>query len=108
MTVTSFSADPLSPTSGVSVTWTTSSNGDCSKVVGRLDEAYQNSPPGNYQLYHQHAVAFSGIRHMDPWPPARCGGTFNVDYLLAFQNPDGSTVATAIRTVPFPWPSCLR
>ncbi len=108
MSITSFSVNPLSPTSGVTVSWTTRSTGDCGKVVGRLDEAYQNSPPGNYQLYHQHAVGFAGTRHIDQYPPTRCGGTFNVDYLLAFQNPDGSAVATSIRTVPFQWPACLR
>jgi hypothetical protein len=107
MSITQFSADAL-PDQTVTVSWSTTQSGDCSHVTGRLDESYQNSPPGNFQLFHQHAVAFTGTRHIDSWPPRRCSGTFNVDYFISFQNPDGSAVATAIRTVPFQWGPCIN
>jgi hypothetical protein len=106
MTVTSFNVNPRADRSAVVLDWATRSTGDCKAVVGRLDELYENSPPGNYELYHTHAVGFSGSQHVDPYPPRRCGGTYKVDFFLAFQNPNGSTVATAIRTVPFTWPPC--
>jgi len=90
----------------VVLSWATRTNGDCSTVVGHLSENYENAPPGNFQLYHQHAVGFSDPGHVDPWPPSRCGGTFNVDFLLSFEFPSGKSVASVIKTVPFTWPAC--
>jgi hypothetical protein len=108
MRITSFTVSPARDQSSVTVSWTTASAGDCSTVSGHLSESYQNAPPGNYELYHQHAVGFADTGHGDPWPPRRCDGTYNVDYLLAFQYPNGAAVTSVIRTVPFYWAPCIR
>src|SRR5207302_1728069 len=105
ITITSFNIAPRADRSGVVVSWSTKPIGDCRTVLGHLSENYENAPPGNFQLYHQHTVGFSDPGHADPWPPFRCGGAFNVDFLLSFEQPSGVAVANVIKTVPFTGPA---
>jgi hypothetical protein len=101
VTIATFSVDPLSPQSGVSVSWTTRTSGDCSKVVGLLRETEITASAGKTDEYHRHPVGFSGTRHIDPWPPGLSCPTFTVDFLLEFQTSDGKPVASQTRNVPF-------